>query len=332
MIAHSRPWIIEEDQRELAVQLASGDLASGSRVAEFERELATYLGVAGAVATASGSAALQLGMRALGLGTGDEVILPTYVCESVWDSVVAVGATPVLCDVGESWVMSAATARPHVTPRTRALIAVHVFGIPAPVAELAALGVSVIEDCAQALGVAPAASSAFSFFSFHATKCLTTGTGGALASADAGLLERARAGTLASPLSDLQAALGCAQLRRYGRFLERRATIAADYLRALSDLPVQLPAHVQGTSIFFRFPVRVRGRSFDAVRAGFAGYGVHVRRGVDALLHRVRPSPRAALPGAERMFEETVSLPIYPALSADDQTQVVTAACAVFGV
>jgi dTDP-4-amino-4,6-dideoxygalactose transaminase len=176
--------------------------------------------------------------------------------------------------------------------------------------------------------------------SFHATKLLTTGEGGMLLSHDSTLLNRAREIVTGEhtgawpgfrqPLSDLQAALGSSQLRRYDGFLTRRRQIADHYFGGLADTAVGLPAHIRDRSLFFRFPLMVSG-AFDEHRQAFDTCGVQVRRGVDTLLHRELGMAPASFPGAERCFAGTLSLPLYPALTDDDTDRVVAATRARFG-
>lgn len=171
--------------------------------------------------------------------------------------------------------------------------------------------------------------------SFHAIKCLTTGEGGVALSDDPDTLEKMRrfrdgvdAGAVArlgSPMTDLQAALGLSQLGRYDSFLRRRRAIAGRYLDALADLPVRLPHVIRDRSIFFRFPVKIRG-DFDACRQRFDTLGVQVRRGMDALLHRTLAIGNGGFMAAEHLFQETLSIPLYAAL-ADREVEAVIIAC-----
>lgn len=334
MIPHSKPWLTDDDRRAVDEALRSGMIARGERVASLESATARYLGAAGAVATGSGTAALALALKSLGIGPGDEVVLPTYVCESVADGVRTAGAAPVLCDVGPGWVMTPETVAPAITPRTRAIVAVHVFGIAAPARELRALGVPVIEDCCQSLG-APAGgeptgtAGEVAILSFHATKCLAAGEGGMLVSGNRELIETARAlrsrNAVASPLSDLQAALASSQLERYGSFLERRAALAAHYMDRLPEAWTVRTREVAARSMFFRFPATPDTGSFAAWRQHFEQRGIAVRRGVDALLHRVGAAA-GSFPGAEDCFARTLSLPLYPALSDAEAERIVEAA------
>jgi perosamine synthetase len=334
-ISHSKPWITDEDRAAVADALASGMVAAGEGERAFERELAALTGHREGVATSTGAAALHFIMRALAIGPGDEVILPTYVCRAVWDAVTATGARGVLCDSGEDWCLSPASVAARASARTRAIVPVHTFGITADLAPLARLGIPLIEDCCQAF--APRASLTLghtgvaAFVSFHATKLFCTGEGGMALTSDGNLATSLR--TLAPrwrlPLSDLQAALGRSQLRRYGAMLARRREIAARYFDGLADLPVRLPIEVRERSVFFRFPLRVRG-DFAGLQRAFLEHGVHVRRGVDALLHRELSLSDGEYPTACRLFEETLSLPIYPALQDDEVERVIAACRAVF--
>jgi UDP-4-amino-4-deoxy-L-arabinose-oxoglutarate aminotransferase len=286
-----------------------------------------------------------LALKALDIGAGDEVILPTYVCRNVLEAVVSSGAQPVLCDVGDGWNMTAETVAPMVTQKTAAIILVHIYGIPADTQAILNLGVPVVEDCAQALGAQVAGakvgtSGVIGMFSFHATKCLTTGEGGLAASNDPTTVSKMRAlrdgsenlpaERLTSPMTDLQAALGMSQLSRYPQFLSRRKQIADAYYEKLDGCAVELPISIRENSIFFRFPLRVAG-DFDGLRQRFEELGVQVRRGVDALLHRRLRLDAAAFPNAERAFADTVSIPIYPAMSDQEIERVILACQEIWG-
>jgi UDP-4-amino-4-deoxy-L-arabinose-oxoglutarate aminotransferase len=339
-IPHSRPCLTELDHEAIVSVLKTGMIAEGPLVAEFEQAVAQYTGFKASVAMSSGTAALYLTLLALGIGEGDEIILPTYVCQNVYDAVVAAGSTPVLCDIGEAWYLRADSVRHLITAKTKGIILVHIFGIQADAEEIFGLGIPVIENCCQSfrpkeIGTEIKYARRVSFVSFHATKLLTTGEGGMVLSDDINFIERIRAlkggGNVAvakrfsCPLTDLQAALGLSQLSQYDWFLERRKEIAARYFQALGDCPVRLPHHVRSRSIFFRFPVRIRD-DFEVTRKRFEELGIHVRRGVDSLLHRVFGWDKTSFPIAEKIFQETVSIPIYPALT-EDEVESVIAAC-----
>jgi len=340
-IPHSKPGLEEQDWVAVLETFASGQIAQGSKCHEFEAAIADFLEAEGAVATGSGTTALFLALMALDVRPGDEVILPTYVCRSVYDAVLWSGASPVLCDIGEDWCLDAATVHLHLTKRTKAIIAVHMFGLAADLHALQTFGVPIIEDCAHALGGSLdgrklGTIGAFGIYSFHATKLLTTGEGGMVVAGDRAHLDRLRRPAASDgivyrfPLSDLQAALGLSQLRRFDGFLQRRQAIAATYLSELDDLPVTLPTHLRHRSIFFRFPI-LTGDPFLELQAAFQAKGIQIRRGVDQLLHRLLGLNPAKFPGAERQFEATLSLPIYPALTDAEVGRIVAASRAIWG-
>jgi perosamine synthetase len=346
MITHSKPWLSFDDRAAIVATLTTGMLAQGQQVGEFESKIADYLQVAGGVAVSSGTAALILALRAIGVAAGDEVILPTYVCKSVAEAIESVQARPIFCDVGPEWNMTAETVSRRMSRLTSAIIAVHIYGIPADVDALKQFGKPVLEDCCQAFGAreqgrAVGTKGSIGVFSFHATKCLTTGEGGIAVSADPLLLERMRVlrdgfdgaamrARVASPMTDLQAALGLSQLSRYSNFLSRRCEIADYYFTELQQCPVLLPESIREKSIFFRFPVRVGSHNFDDTKRRFQSLGVQVRRGVDRLLHRAMELAPEDFPMSEKLFAETVSIPIYPALSNTDARVVINACRKIF--
>lgn len=340
-ISHSKPLIASEDIDAVIRVMQSNMIAEGGLAQKFELAVSQFMGLRGGVATSSGTAALILALKAMGVGKQDEVILPTYVCRAVRDAVVGVGAKPVLCDVSaDDWCMSVDTVTPHITGRTKAIIVVHIFGITADIIPLTQLGVPIIEDCCQAFGAIREGQMAGTFgdccfLSFHATKLLTTGEGGMVLTGNADLLARVgrvkdgHYGPLKErfryPLSDIQAALGLSQLGRYQSFLERRRRIADYYFDTLAELSAQLPFGVRGHSIFFRFPLRVR-EEYEKLRDRFNESKIQVRRGVDELLHIQENKQGVSHPQGERLYAETVSIPIYPALK-DNEIEYVAGVC-----
>ena len=335
-IAHSKPMLTALDRDAIDRQLAGAMIAKGDATRALEQAIRARLGLPFALATASGTDALAAALRAVGVERDDEVVLPTYVCEAVWVAIRAVGATPVLCDVELDRCASARTIQPVISPRTRALVVVHTFGAVADVTSISALGRPVVEDCCQAFGASRNGRLAGTLgdacvLSFHATKLLTTGEGGMalVRHEDAGHRLEAVRRERRSPLADLQAALGLSQLQQYDSFVTRRRQIADRYFAELRDLAIELPSDVADRSVFFRFAVRST-QPFESVRDAFAADGIHVRRGVDALLHR-RFAAAQPFPNADLLFDQTVSLPIYPAMSDADVSRVVESARRVFG-
>ena len=336
-IQHSGPWIVDDDVDAVARVLRSRMLAQGTLTAELERRLASWCCVAGGVAVASGSAAIELALRALKVEGGD-VVLPTYVCRSVLEAVVSAGARPILGDVGEDWVMEPANVASVITKTTRCIIVPHMYGVFADIDAFRAFGVPLLEDAAQAVGSARTRPTVadVAVFSLHPTKCLTAGEGGCAVSHNAALLAEMRklrdghpggtASRMFSPLPDVSAALALSQLERYADFLRRRAMIASKYDRALGPERQRLAR----PTMHFRYVVRVPG-GHAAVVDAFAARGVAIRKGVDELLHRLVGMRDSEFPVAVRHFEASVSLPIYPALSDDEIACCATAAAAVLG-
>jgi UDP-4-amino-4-deoxy-L-arabinose-oxoglutarate aminotransferase len=338
------PHVTAEDQAAVAAVLRSGMIAEGEVVERFEQAVCAYLGMGGGVATSSGTTALFLALKALAVGQGDEVIIPTYVCRSVWDAVSATGAQPVLCDIGEDWCINIHTIKPHITSKTKAIVLVHIFGIVADASSLLSLGIPLIENCSQAFGAQREDKTAGTFgqvciTSFHATKLLTTGEGGMALTNDPTILKKLKElkqGNPQSltvrylyPMTDVQAALGLSQLARYNDFLQRRKEIADYYFSKLKGLPVMLPYGIRDRSIFFRFPLRAK-IYFEEVQASFTAQGVHIRHGVDTLLHRKCGMGTGNFPFTEQLFSETVCIPIYPALNDKDCEKIVASCHKIF--
>ena len=343
-VPHSRPWIEGADRLAVDDALREGMVARGSRVQAFEDSVADYLGASGGVACTSGTAALVLALKALDVRAGDEVILPTYVCWNVLSAICSVDAIPRLCDVDETGVITLETVRDAINMRTRAIIAVHIFGHPCDITSLEALGLPIIEDACQAFGLEvngrqAGVRGAVGVLSFHATKCMTTGEGGMLVTADARWLDRARAllnsanyenASTAGSMSDIQAALGLAQLKRYSSFLERRSEMLRVYHQVGCQLNGARPGYPADARFLYRYTLHT-DLNFEQVRAGFLARGVQIRRGVDQLLHRRLGLDDQLFPSANRLFDRVVSLPFHPSLTIDEQAQVLRAAEEVLG-
>lgn len=337
---HSRPTLGPAEARALALVVRSGQLAQGPMVERFERAMARRLGLGHAAALSSGTAALHLALLALGVGAGDEVVLPSLVCSAPLHAILAAGAKPRLVDCDPATAnIDPAAARRALSRRTRAIIVPHAFGLPADLADLCALGPPVIEDCAQTLGAVYRGRPAGSLgdvcvLSFYATKVLATGEGGMVLSRRRHLVERVR--DLRSyderaafrprfnyKMTDLAAALGLCQLARLDGFLARRRALAAAYDRGLAGIPVRLPARpADRTHGFFRYVVTAE-RGAAPILDRLEARRIAARRPVFRPLHATLKLP--GFPGAAEAWRGMVSLPIYPTLTPAQVTRVARA-------
>ena len=334
MIKHSKPWITGVDRDAVDHQLRTGMIAGLDKVNEFEAALARKVNATGVVSATSGTAALILSLKTLDIGAANdhEVILPSYVCPTVMHAVATAGAKPILCDSGEFWNATEETISERFGPRTKAIIAVNIFGISAQLAGLRRHGHFLIEDHCQSFGLPDPIFGSAAVYSFYATKCLTTAEGGAVAFFKQDFVSRAntlrRHNVVPGTLSDLQAALGLSQLSRYEEMLHRRRKIASAYLSELPEHVTHKISKVADRSMFYRFPIWMPG-DFDSISERFAERGVMVGRAVSLLLHRLLGLKDDEFPNAVQAFNNTVSIPIYPAMSDEDVSKVIDAVRAI---
>jgi len=269
MIPVNEPLLDGNEKRYLLECIDTGWISSeGPFVERFEAEMAARVGRKHGVAVTNGSAALEAAVVALGLGPGDEVILPTFTIISCAAAVVRASATPVLVDCDPvTWNMDVAQAADRITPRTKAIMVVHIYGLPADMDPLLALaerhGLKIIEDAAEMHGQAYRGRPCGSFgdlsvFSFYPNKHVTTGEGGMILTDDAALAERCRSlrNLCFQPgrrfvheelgwnlrMSNLQAAVGVAQLERLDESVARKRRMGRRYTELLAGVPgLQLP-------------------------------------------------------------------------------------------
>jgi dTDP-4-amino-4,6-dideoxygalactose transaminase len=338
----------------------SGAFVKGPAVTRLERRLADYCGAEHAVACASGTDAILLPLLAMGVGPGDEVIVPSFTFFATAGCVWRVGATPVFADIDPvTFNIDPADVERKITRRTRAIIPVHLFGQSADMTAIAAIaaarGVPVIEDAAQAIGAThhgrPAGSmGAAGAFSFYPTKNLGGfGDGGVITTNDAQLAERMRVLCdhgqspryhhslvgLNSRLDTIQAAVLEVKLGALDGYAAARARHAARYERELTSGPTAdllvTPTEAQGSpSVWNQYTVRVTAGQRDALQQALAEQKIgsavyypiplHLQKCFADLGYR-----RGDLPHSERAAEEVLSLPVYPELTADEQDRVIDA-------
>ncbi len=313
----------------------------GPEVEAFEAEFAESLGIAHAVGVANGTDAIELALRAAGIGAGDEVITVAHTAVATACGIERSGARPVFVDIRrDDYCIDPRTIPAAVTPRTRAVVAVHLYGQPARMDPLERLaerhGLALVEDCCQAHLATCAGKPVGSFgaaaaYSFYPTKNLgALGDGGALTTNDGALAERARrlrnGGQtdryhhvefgVNSRLDEMQAAVLRARLPFLRGWTDRRRQLAREYRQRLRRLgTVAVPPEQDAGHVYHLFPVLSSGR--DAMQA-------HLRsKGIETLIHYPVPIPRqpalaaenpAECPVASRVCREVLSLPLYPAL------------------
>ena len=325
-------------------------LILGPELRAFESEFAAYCGTTHALGVGNGLDAITLSLRALGIGPGDQVIVPAHTFVATWLAVMAVGATPVACEPAPgTYNISAAMVAPLLTPKTKAVIAVHLYGHPADPSALADLcrdwSIFLIEDAAQAHGATHQGQPMGSFgqigcFSFYPTKNLgALGDGGAVVTSDDALAAKLsllrnygarekyytdEIGTN-SRLDELQAALLRVKLAHAPRFTTLRRTVAARYSAALADIPgLTLPATPQSDDpVWHLYVIRTQHR--DALRAHLTERGIAT--GLHYPVPVYRNPPFAAFAPAhetetDRISAEAVSLPFWPMMpdAAVDRT------------
>jgi dTDP-4-amino-4,6-dideoxygalactose transaminase len=370
-LVFGRPIIEEAEIDEVVHSLRSGWIGTGPKVQKFERMLEDYLGVTHVRCVSSCTAALILAMKVLGVGPGDEVIVPAMTFVASANAIEHTGATPVLVDSEpHTGLIDLDRAEAAITGHTKAIMPVHFAGRPVNMDRVNALrdkyGLVVIEDAAHALGAEwrscrIGGHGNLVAYSFYVTKNITTIEGGALATDDPGIaaeVERLALHGLSlgawqrfsdagfkhyeveKPgfkfnLTDVQAAIGIHQLPRLDGWIDRRAELWERYDALLADLPARTPAPPEPSTRHARHLYQIlvdaasgvpRDRVLEIVTEQRIGTGVHYR-GVH--LHpyyrrRYGIDP-AALPVATDISERTLSLPLSPALTDDDQTDVATA-------
>lgn len=338
----ARPPVGEAELAEIAAVLDDGQLTMGPRVLEFEELLARATETQHAIAVSSGTAALHVAVLAMGIGEGDEVLVPAYTFPATANVVALAGARPVLVDVDPVTMnIDAADAARRVTGRTKAVLAVHLFGRPARLEELP--DVPVLEDAAGALGAAhggrPCGSlGLLACFSFHPRKIVTTGEGGAVTTDDPLLAERVRSlrhhGWSPSHeyvdmpvpafnyrLSDVLAALGLPQMRRLDELYAERERVAAGYAERLAHLDVVLPSTEPGDRHGLQAYVVQLDRR-DEVMAGLRAQGIQCQIGTYALHRLGAYRDQGPFRGADAAFERALALPLHGLLSDSDLDRV----------
>lgn len=358
MISIAKPLIGEEEKQAVLEVLDSGMLAQGPRVKAFEEAFAAMCGVRYAVATSSGTTALHVALLAHNIGPDDEVITSPFTFIASANSVLFTGAKPVFVDIDPAtFNIDPALIEAAITPRTKAILPVHLFGLVADMDAIQAIAdrhnLCVIEDACQAHGAALHNKRAGSFgtgtFSLYPTKNITSAEGGMITTDDAAIAENCRVIRQHGMrrryyhdelgfnfrMTDVHAAIGLAQLQKLERF--NAARIAnAKYLSA-NLRGVAVPYVPDGyTHVFHQYTIRIAGGRRDALiehlKAQEVGSGVYYPVPIHKQTYYTQDLGYAmTLPAAEKAAEEVLSLPVHPALSQADLETIVRAVNAFTG-
>ena len=350
MIPHNKPTIGAEEIKAVADTLGNLELTMGTRVKEFEKAFAKYIGT-NAVATSSGTSALHLALVAIGISKNDEVIMPSYTCIAVALPVLYQQAKPILADVNDDYNISVEAIKRKITKKTKTVIVPHMFGYPADLEEIKELcgenGIYLVEDCAQAIGATyngkkVGAVGDISIFSFYATKMMTTIQGGMVCTnnldwiqiiKDLRYHDQCRSLEDTDPrikysymMSDVGAAIGIVQLKKLEYFIKRRRAVASIYREKLDDNKIKHPLESEDKKhVYSRYMIRTPYNPSEIIEKMREQNITCERMYVPPLHRRVlfkKFNSNTKFPKTEDILDSAISLPIYPSL-IDEEAEYV---------
>lgn len=360
-IPAARPIIGDDERKAVDRVLRSGMIAQGPEVAAFEREFAEhFVDGRATVAVNSGTSGQHLGLLAAGVGPGDEVIVPSFTFAATGNSVALSGATPVFVDIEPDYfTLDPEAVRAAITPRTKGIMPVHLYGHPFLVDEIEAIarehGLAIYEDAAQAHGASwqgrPVGTLGdFAMFSLYPTKNMTSGEGGMVACATE---EIARGVRLLrnqgmetqyenevigfnARMTDIHAAIGRVQLTKVDGWTNARQANAAVLNAGLAEIDgVKIPAVAEGAvHVYHQYTIRVEATERDRIREALKeehgiGSGVYYPIPNHRLPSLARFAPGLDLPETERAASEVLSLPVHPSLAPEDLERIIAGVAAV---
>jgi perosamine synthetase len=354
MIPIYKPMIEEDDIKAICETAKTGWVSSrGENIQKFENQFSNYIGMKRGVATSNGTTALHLALSALGIHEGDEVIVPDFTFVSPVNAVLYQGATPVLVDAeNETWGMDSKKILSKITPKTKAIIAVHIYGNPARIDEIKEIAqeqsLYLIEDCAESIGATFQGKRVGTFgviscFSFYGNKIITTGEGGMCLTNDKDLEARMKMfrDHGMSParrywhevigynyrMTNIQAALGLSQLSKIDRILARKKYIARIYYK---NLPEKVATYVENgfsESVFWLFCILSRNENEKQLILGALERNGYETRSFFYPVHSMPPYSRfvsnsKSFSVSEHLSDVGLNLPSYPELTENEILEV----------
>ncbi|MGW9629806.1 DegT/DnrJ/EryC1/StrS family aminotransferase [Agromyces sp. NPDC055520] len=348
MIPAAQPIIGDEEREAVDRVMRSGMLAQGPEVAAFESEFSAFVDGRHSIAVNSGTSALHMAFIAAGIQPGDEVIVPSFSFAATANAVRLAGGVPVFADIEpDHFCLDVAAAEALITPRTRAIMPVHLYGHPADMVGFTKLAeqhdLLLFEDAAQAHmatvdGVPVGAWSIAASFSFYPTKNMTSGEGGMITTGSEDVARMSRllrnqgmekryeneVVGFNTRMTDIHAAIGRVQLRKLAGWTEQRQR-NAEFLSANLEGVVAPPVADGRTHVFHQYTIRVQGADRDAFAAELLSRGIGNGVYYPTPIHRLPSFAETLdLPVTEHAAAECLSLPVHPALSQDDLENIVT--------
>ena len=349
MIPAARPEIGQEERDAVDRVMRSGMLAQGPEVAAFETEFSEIVGGAHSVAVNSGTSALHMAFVAAGIGRGDEVIVPSFSFAATANAVALAGATPIFVDIEKDYFsMNPAAVEAAITPRTRAIMPVHLYGHPALMVELSAIAAKhdllVFEDAAQAHaasvdGIPVGNWGTAGSFSFYPTKNMTSGEGGMITTSSDELARLARVLRnqgmerryenevvgFNTRMTDIHAAIGRVQLRKLADWTAQRQENAKFFNDNLTGV-VTPPTAEGSVHVYHQYTIRVVDQDRDAFAEALTARGIGTGVYYPTPIHRL-PSFKLDLdlPVTEEVATQALSLPVYPSLTQQERDTIVEA-------
>ena len=339
MIKHSSPFVGKDEIKAIEKIIKEGILSDGSKVEKFENKILDFVGTKFSVAVSSGSASLFLILKFLpevfpSLKGKKKVIIPSFACPAISNAVLFAGYEPVFCDINlDTFSLDFADVKKKITPNTLAVVYIHSFGICEDLKEFSKLGIPLIEGIAQSFGGKVngkfvGSYGVASFSSFYATKVITTAEGGAVFSDERKLVEKIKdfidydkkdyepdQVRFNFKMSDIQAAIGLAQLKKLPQILKKRKNLGFYYIKKLSELNLKLPR--KENNIFFRFVVLSDGKMKSEKIIDFLRKkGVMADKPIWKPLHYFYKSfANSDLKNTEFAYDYGISLPIHPSIT-----------------